>query len=99
MSRFVVHAGERVKKGEVIGYVGSTGRSTGNHLHSEVRIEGSPANPLPFVRSAQLAVAALSGDQARMAMGGPEEQDSFKGSARRGGLRRTTQEPLSVATP
>ncbi|SNS75548.1 M23 family metallopeptidase [Sphingopyxis indica] len=73
MSRFVVHAGERVKKGEVIGYVGSTGRSTGNHLHYEVRIEGSPVNPLPFVRSDQMAVAALSGDQARMAMGGPEE--------------------------
>lgn len=73
MSRFVVRPGERVKKGEVIGYVGSTGRSTGNHLHYEVRIEGAPVNPLPFVRSDQMAVAALSGDQARMAMGGPEE--------------------------
>jgi len=73
MSRFVVHPGEQVKKGEVIGYVGSTGRSTGNHLHYEVRIEGSPVNPLPFVRSDQMAIAALSGDQARMAMGGPED--------------------------
>ncbi len=73
MSRFVVHSGEQVKKGDIIGYVGSTGRSTGNHLHYEVRIEGSPVNPLPFVRSDQMAIAALSGEEAKMAMGGPED--------------------------
>ncbi|MBB5705836.1 M23 family metallopeptidase [Sphingopyxis panaciterrulae] len=73
MSRFVVQSGQHVKKGDIIGYVGSTGRSTGNHLHYEVRIDGAPVNPLPFVRADSMAIAALSGDQARLAMGGPEE--------------------------
>lgn len=70
MSSYVVSSGQQVKKGEIIGYVGSTGRSTGNHLHYEVRIEGSPVNPLPFVRGDQMAIAALTGD--KLAMGGPE---------------------------
>ncbi|HMP46199.1 MAG TPA: M23 family metallopeptidase [Sphingopyxis sp.] len=70
MSSYVVQSGQQVKKGDIIGYVGSTGRSTGNHLHYEVRIEGAPVNPMPFVRSDQMAIAAITGDKA--AMGGPE---------------------------
>jgi murein DD-endopeptidase MepM/ murein hydrolase activator NlpD len=70
MSSFVVASGQRVKKGDVIGYVGSTGRSTGNHLHYEVRIAGTPVNPIPFVESGELALAALA--NADTAMGGPE---------------------------
>jgi murein DD-endopeptidase MepM/ murein hydrolase activator NlpD len=71
MSSFIVAAGQQVKKGEIVGYVGSTGRSTGNHLHYEVRIEGAPVNPMPFVRSDSMAIAALTGD--KLAMGGPDE--------------------------
>lgn len=71
MSSFVVSSGQRVKKGDILGYVGSTGRSTGNHLHYEVRIAGTPVNPLPFVESGELALAALA--DADAAMGGPEE--------------------------
>lgn len=49
MSRLAVAAGERVTKGDLIGYVGSTGRSTGPHLHYEVRVDGVAVNPIPYM--------------------------------------------------
>lgn len=49
LSRLAVAAGDNVKKGDLIGYVGSTGRSTGPHLHYEVRIDGLAVNPIPYM--------------------------------------------------
>lgn len=49
MSRIAVSAGQRVRKGDVIGYVGSTGRSTGPHLHYEVRVAGVAVDPSPYM--------------------------------------------------
>ena len=48
LSRYAkgMESGRRVKQGEVIGYVGSTGRSTGPHLHYEVSYQGSRINPM-----------------------------------------------------
>lgn len=50
MSKVATSAGANVQKGDVVGYEGSTGFSTGPHLHFEVRVDGKPNNPLNFVR-------------------------------------------------
>jgi len=70
MSRMNVSAGQPVKKGDLIGWVGSTGRSTGPHLHYEVRIAGAPVDPEPYLHADtfQEAFADASG----LGAGGPE---------------------------
>ncbi len=54
-SKSLVQAGDRVTRGQVIAYMGTTGRSTGAHLHYEIRRSGQPVNPMIFlkVRSAE----------------------------------------------
>jgi murein DD-endopeptidase MepM/ murein hydrolase activator NlpD len=49
MSAVNVRPGQRVRRGDVLGRVGSTGRSTGYHLHYEVRLDGEPVNPLGYI--------------------------------------------------
>ncbi len=49
LSRIAVKDGQRVKRGDVIGYVGNTGRSTGYHLHYEVHFDGKATNPMGYI--------------------------------------------------
>jgi len=60
MSGFAVMAGQSVVRGQVIGYVGMSGRTTGAHLHYEVRIRNTPVNPHKYLRT---SLADLSGDK------------------------------------
>jgi len=50
MSGFAVTAGDQVRRGQVIGYIGLSGRSTGPHVHYEVRIQNIPVNPHKYLR-------------------------------------------------
>ncbi len=59
LSGFAVVAGQQVKRGQVIGYVGSAGRSTGPHLHYEVRIRNTPVNPHKYLRETMEQQVAL----------------------------------------
>lgn len=71
MSQTAVVSGQRIRRGDIVGFVGSTGRSTGNHLHYEVRIAGAPVNPIPFIQDD--SVMADASGHGRVAMGGPRE--------------------------
>jgi hypothetical protein len=57
MSRIAASVGQRVSGGQTIGYVGSTGHSTGPHLHFEVRHFGSPVDPTPYLLGYRAAAA------------------------------------------
>jgi len=51
LSQYGTEPGRRVKRGEVIGYVGDSGRASGPHLHFEVHVYGTPVNPWKFLKS------------------------------------------------
>ncbi len=53
MSRIRVKVGQRVSRGDQIGDMGNTGRSTGTHLHYEVRVGGSPVDPMTYIKAAR----------------------------------------------
>lgn len=72
LSKLVVSPNTRVKRGQIIGMMGSTGRSTGSHLHYEVRIDGRPVNPIPYMESADVLLSAQDKAlRARANVGGP----------------------------
>jgi murein DD-endopeptidase MepM/ murein hydrolase activator NlpD len=68
MSRIAVRPGTHVRQGQVIGYIGTTGLSTGPHLHFETYRNGAAVNPrsVHFVGRAQLEGASLASFRSRL---------------------------------
>ncbi len=79
LSKIIVSDNARVRRGQIIGLMGSTGRSTGPHLHYEVRIDGRAVNPVPFLTTADYLLAAQdrSVGQIPVSSTGPAAQDGL----------------------
>lgn len=77
LSKILVADNSRVVRGQLIALMGSTGRSTGPHLHYEVRIDGHAVNPVPFLTTADYLLAAQdrSVSQIPVSIDGPAAQD------------------------
>ena len=60
MDKIEVKVGQAVSRGDILGLMGHTGRATGNHCHYEVRIDGRPVNPVPYLKLQKQWLKALS---------------------------------------
>jgi murein DD-endopeptidase MepM/ murein hydrolase activator NlpD len=69
LSTILVADNTRVRRGQMIGLMGSTGRSTGSHLHYEVRVDGKAVNPIPFLQTGEYLTAVQN--RAQGGVGGP----------------------------
>lgn len=75
LSAILVHPGDHITQGQLIGRMGSTGRSTGTHLHYEVRIDGQAVNPRRFLEASSYVLAVQGSGMATGNVGPVFEDD------------------------
>lgn len=71
----VVEPGAKVQAGEALGFVGTTGRSTGEHLHWELRIYAAAVDPMPFLENPLLSLLTEDGSEQRNDQGEPDQAE------------------------
>ena len=73
LSKILVSPNSRVRRGQLIGLMGSTGRSTGSQLHYEVRVDGAAVNPIPYLQAGDQLLAAQdrAARNRQLGVGGP----------------------------
>lgn len=97
MSAVLVKPGQTVRQGQLIGRMGSTGRSTGTHLHYEIRVDGRPVNPKPYLEASAYVLAAQSAAERTPGPVGPVLDDEVlaaTGEATSGGMLMTPIRPI-----
>jgi Meckel syndrome type 1 protein len=105
MSRIAASNGQRVDKGQVIGYVGCTGSCTGPHVHFETRVDGQARDPRPYltgrsVPGAPTVKAATKPKPRTTTVASAKKVNAYDGGAAATGLTATTAvEPYSAPTP
>lgn len=97
MSAVLVKPGQTVRQGQLIGRMGSTGRSTGTHLHYEIRVDGRPVNPKPYLEASAYVLAAQSAAERTPGPVGPVLDDEVLAAAAEpgtGGMLMTPIRPI-----
>ena len=98
LQSYKVKVGDKVKRGQIVGLVGNSGRSTGAHLHYELCLNGKPINPAPFMQTTNLS-KILAADEIKA--GTPKKMIASTGNLKKVQTQKTskiTVKKMTVAT-
>ena len=99
LSRFAAHNGQTVRKGQVIGYVGMTGRTTGPHVHFETRVNGRAQDPTPYLRGGAVPGTPRVKASASSAKRAPAKARVATASAKPAAATRAPRTTTASVTP